>query len=96
MKVKLLASATDDLFDGYRFYERQTPGLGTHYFKTLFSEIDLLETHAGIHPTHFGYYRLLSKRFPYAVFYKMEGTLVIVKRVLDTRRDPAQIQRALE
>jgi plasmid stabilization system protein ParE len=96
MKVKLLASATDDLYDGYRFYERQTPGLGTHYFKALFSDIDSLENHAGIHPIHFGFHRLLSKRFPYAVFYKIEGTLVIVKRILDTRRDPDQIKRALE
>ena len=96
MRVKLLASAMDDLYDGYRFYERQAPGLGAQYFRALFSDIDSLATHAGIHPTHFGYYRLLSKRFPCAVFYKMEGTLVIVKRILDTRRDPRQLESGLE
>lgn len=96
MRVKVLGSATDDLYDGFRFYERQSPGLGTYFFKSLFSDIDALENHAGIHSIHFGYYRLLSKRFPYAVFYKIEGPLIIVKRILDTRRDPDQIRSALE
>lgn len=96
MKTKILAAAMDDLYDGFRFYERQTPGLGTYFFRSLFADIDSLEIHAGIHAVHFGYYRLLSRRFPYAVFYRMEQEMAVVYRVLDTRRDPASIEDGLK
>ena len=95
MKIKVLSSAMDDLYDGYRFYEQQTQGLGVHFFKSLFSDIDSLLLHAGIHPVHFGYHRLLSKRFPYAIFYRLEDDLIVVRRVMDIRRDPNQTRRAL-
>jgi len=96
VRIKILSSATDDLYDGFRFYERQTQGLGIRFFRSLFSDIDSLLVHAGIHPVHFGYFRLLSKRFPYAIFYSLEEDLIVVRRVLDTRRDPDRIRRALE
>ncbi|GBD97919.1 hypothetical protein BMS3Abin06_02823 [bacterium BMS3Abin06] len=38
MKLKILASASQDLLDGYRFYEKQTEGLGTYFLDTLFSD----------------------------------------------------------
>jgi plasmid stabilization system protein ParE len=45
----------------------------------------------------FGYYRLLSKRFPYAVYYLINRSRdVIVWRVLDLRQDPVRIQKALK
>jgi len=33
------------------------------------------------------------RRFPYAVFFALEGNLVIVTAVLHVRRDPAEWQR---
>lgn len=95
MKVKLLGSATDDLFVGYRFYERQVAGMDVHFLKSLFSDIDSLLQYAGIHPIHFGCYRLLGKRFPYAIFYAVEGDMILVRRILDMRRNPDQIRREL-
>jgi plasmid stabilization system protein ParE len=96
VRIKILSSATDDLYDGFRFYERQTPGLGIRFFRSLFTDIDSLLVHTGIHPVRFGYFRLLSKRFPYAIFYSLEEDVIVVRRVLDTRRDPARTRRALE
>lgn len=51
--------------------------------------------YAGIHKSIHGYYRLLSKRFPYAIYYKMDGEQIVVWRVLDCRQNPARIRRAL-
>ena len=48
------------------------------------------------HPKVFGYHRLLSRRFPYAVYYTLEEDLAVVWRVLDLRRHPDRIRRALE
>jgi hypothetical protein len=55
------------------------------------TEIDNLKSYAGIHPIVFGYHRLLSRRFPYAIYYSIDANAVIVKAVLDCRRDPAWI-----
>jgi hypothetical protein len=38
---------------------------------------------------------LLSKRFPYAVYYKMDGDVVVIWRVLDCRQKPEKTQQAL-
>ena len=60
MKIKILSSASQDLIDGYWFYEKQAEGLGTYFLDSLFSDIDSLIINAGIHPLHFGkYHRML-------------------------------------
>ena len=76
MKVQILDEVEQDLVDGYRFYESQVAGLGDSFLDSLFSDIDSLQFHAGIHSLHFGYNRLLSKRFPFAVYYRIENDVV--------------------
>ncbi len=70
MKIKLLASAQQDLLDGYGFYEQQAQGIGEYFLDSLYSDIDSLIVTAGIHPLFYErYFRLLSKHFPFAVYY---------------------------
>lgn len=96
MKVKILGSASRDLIDGYRFYETQAEGVGAYFLDSLYSDIDSLILSAGMHPVHFGnYHRLLSKRFPFAVYYRLEEQTVLVYAVLDCRRNPAWIRKRL-
>ena len=97
MKIKILSSASQDLIDGYWFYEKQAEGLGTYFLDTLFSDIDSLIINAGIHSLHFGkYHRMLSKRFPFAVYYRVENKTALVYGVLDCRRSPAWIKKKLK
>jgi plasmid stabilization system protein ParE len=97
MKIKLLSSAMADLSEGRSFYEKQGEGLGEYFFDSLFSDIDSLTLYGGIHQKIFGYHRMLSKRFPYAIYYRLEeDSIVVVWRVLDLRRDPKKIRHLLE
>jgi plasmid stabilization system protein ParE len=96
MRLKILSSAAEDLYASRLFYEKQGAGVGEYFFDSLFSDIDSLILYAGIHPKVFGYYRLLSKRFPYAVYYTLEDELAVVWRVLDLRRNPDRIRQALK
>lgn len=74
MKTSIQPAALADLRRGFHFYERQEAGLGTYFLDSLYSDIDSLRLFAGIHTIHFGkFYRLLSKRFPFAVYYGGEG-----------------------
>ena len=97
MKIKLLSSALEDLYEGRLFYEKQGEGLGEYFFDSLFSDIDSLILYGGIHPKVFGYHRMLVKRFPYAIYYRLEEeAAVVVWRVLDLRRDPQKLKLALK
>ncbi|MBF8270090.1 MAG: hypothetical protein HW386_1799 [Gammaproteobacteria bacterium] len=51
-------SASQDLIDGYWFYEKQSAGIGEYFLDTLFSDIDSLIVSVGIHPIHFEKYHL--------------------------------------
>lgn len=90
MRIWILTSGFRDLEAGRRFYERQAEGLGGHFLNCLYSDIDRLKSFAGIHRKVFGYHRLLSKRFPYAIYYQLGTDEVIVYRVLDCRQHPSK------
>ncbi len=85
MKLRILSLGIDDLDAGRRFYEKQQHGLGEYFLNSLFSDIDALLLYAGIHPKVFGYFRALSDRFPYAIYYRIEGDEIQVWRVLRIR-----------
>jgi len=70
--------------------------VGDYFLDSLFSDIDSLELYAGMHVQCFGYYRLLSKRFPFAIYSKVDGDVCVVWRVLDCRQNPQKTQSTLK
>jgi len=96
MTVRILKSAKTDLTAGFRFYEAKQNRLGFYFLETLYSDIDSLLLFAGIHSIHFGkYHRLLSKRFPFAVYYRIADDEILIFAVVDCRRNPAWIRQRL-
>ncbi|HNI09110.1 MAG TPA: hypothetical protein PKK51_10650 [Rhodocyclaceae bacterium] len=95
MKLRLLSLAHEDLLAGRAFYERQQASLGAYFLDSLFSDVESLLLHAGVHARHFGYFRALSRRFPYAIYYRINGDVIEVWRVLDCRSNPKRIAKAL-
>ena len=97
MKVRILDPAEQDFVDGYHFYESQAEGVGQYFLDCLYSDIDSLVLFAGIHRKVFGeFHWLLSKRFPYAVYYTLEEEVAMVHAVLDCRQNPEVIEERLE
>jgi plasmid stabilization system protein ParE len=96
MKIRILSSALQDLREGFEFYEKQAEGIGAYFLDSLFSDIDSLILNAGVHPVYFGgFHRILSKRFPFAIYYKVANGQAMVYAVLDCRRNPAWIRKKL-
>lgn len=94
MKIKILDAALTDLAQGRSFYQQQGEYLGDYFLNSLFDSLMLF---AGIHELHFGYYRMLSRRFPYAIYYKMpEPDLAMMWRVLDMRANPTETDKKLK
>ena len=95
MTVLILEDAAGDLEAGRRFYESREQGVGDYFVESLLSDVESLVLYAGIHRRHFGFHRMLSKRFPFGVYYEIEGDTACVYAVLDMRRDPAWLRGEL-
>ena len=96
MKIRILESAQQDLVEGYSFYEMQEIGVGNYFLESIFSDVESLRLFAGIHSIHFEkYHRLLSKRFPFAIYYRVVDEEIQIYAILDCRRDPAWIKERL-
>jgi hypothetical protein len=90
VKIKILDLAERDLIEGFRFYEAQEAGLGSYFLTNLYADIESLRLYAGVHERPYkNYYRLLSRRFPFAVFYTLDKNIVSIHAVLDCRSNPA-------
>ena len=76
-------------------YDRQQEGVGDYFFDSVFADIDSLALYGGIHRIIFGFHRNPATRFPFAIYYRVIGGEAVVFRVLDCRRDPEKIRKAL-
>lgn len=93
--VIVLEEAADDLEAGRRFYDERELGVGRYFLDSLISDLESLRLHAGIHSIHLGFHRLLSCRFPFAIYYDVNDDFARVAAILDMRRDPAWIRKEL-
>jgi hypothetical protein len=97
VRIEILDQAAEDLVEGFHFYEAQQTGLGSYFLSNLYGDIESLRLYGGIHRKAYRhYYRLLSKRFPFAVFYTVQDDSIFIRAVVDCRRDPAWIRARLK
>jgi plasmid stabilization system protein ParE len=96
MNVKLLPSALRDLRKGKKFYDSRQQNTGDYFQDCLLRDIEKLKRIGGIHVKVFGHHRLVSKRFPFAIYYRIDDPIVVVVRILDGRQDPRRLRKMLE
>ena len=97
MTIRILDKAEDDLVEGFQFYETQQRCLGTYFLTSLYSDIESLRFYAGVHRKAYrDYKRMLSKRFPFAIYYTVVNDNVLIHAVVDCRRRPSWIRKHLD
>lgn len=97
MKIRVLRSARRTVVDGIKFYESQETGLGAYFLNSIMSDLRSLSIYAGSHQKYnTKYYRMVCKRFPYSIYYRLEMPEVHVYAILDDRRDPAWTEGMLK
>lgn len=94
-RVRVLEEAVADLESGREFYDQSGLAVGDYFAESLLGDLAELKLHAGIHPIRFGWHRLLSRRFPHAIYYEYDAEEVRVAAILDMRRSPRWITRSL-
>jgi hypothetical protein len=95
MTVVVLEDAAADLEAGRRFYESREQGVGDYFMESLLSDLESLVLYAGIHRRHFGFHRMLSRRFPFGIYYELQADTACVYAILDMRRDPVWLRTEL-
>ena len=95
MKVILLTSAEEDLVDAWHFYDDQELGVGEYYYDEVMTAVQSLSTQCGLHPSKGQFFRALVPKFHTAIYYTLETDFVLVRRILDLRRDPKWLRRQL-
>jgi len=93
--VVVLDDAADDLTASRIFYDQREAGVGEYFWDSLVADIESLFIFAGVHVKHYGYYRMLAKRFPYAIYYEINAEIAQVIAVLPLRRDPVWFEEKL-
>ena len=93
--VSVLAETASGIERGIDFFEAIEDGVGLYFRDSIIADIRRLGVYFGDHRIHLGYFRALSSRFPYAIYYRdMDGTRQVVA-VLDLRRSPEWIRDQL-
>ena len=95
MTIKILDEAEKDIAIGISFYESQKEGLGKYFLNSILADIESLHIYAGIHIVISDYYRLLAKRFPFSIYYKVKDNIIYIYAILDCRKNPLWIKERL-
>jgi plasmid stabilization system protein ParE len=83
-----------DVEAAFEWYENERPGLGVEFLDELRATYNRIAAGpAKYQELRGGIRRALLRRFPYAVYFAIEGDVVVVVAVLHVSRDPAEWQR---
>ena len=78
----------------FDWYEKEQPGLGVEFLDELRAAYDrIVAGPSKYQHLRLGIRRALLRRFPYAVYFAVEQTVIVVLTVLHASRDPAEWQR---
>ena len=87
-QVTIRAAARADLREARDWYDQRRPGLGNEFLLTVGDAMLALEEAPEGYPVYYrDFRRVLTDRFPYKVFYRIEGQVVIVYRILHAARE---------
>lgn len=77
------------------WYERHG-GLGERFESAFWSSVEQLEKTGEIHRiVYAGFRRILLRPFPYVLYYRFHGPVLVVALVIHGARDPEQVMEFL-
>lgn len=91
-------AAAADIEHAFLWYERQRKGLGGEFLDALRATMDLVLVHPEAFPVlHRGARRaLVRQRFPYGLYFRVEGEVVVLVACLHAKRHPRRWRSRLD
>jgi plasmid stabilization system protein ParE len=87
-RVIIRPAAEADLQEAWQWYESQRAGLGDELVREIDKAILTLTTNPEHRPFYYREFRrILTHRFPYKVFYRVEQARVVIFRILHAKRE---------
>jgi plasmid stabilization system protein ParE len=81
--------AENDLEESFLWYQEQSPGLGFEFLRCIDAAFETIMEYPDLYQKVYkDVRRALPRRFPYEIFYIIEGNKIVVLAVLHAKRDP--------
>jgi len=94
--LRFLPEVEEDVIVGYAWYEEKVPGLGEEFLRIFYACVGDISREPLIYPkVHKELRRRLLRRFPYAIYFTVKGSEVIVFGLFHCARDPRAIRSKL-
>lgn len=91
-----LPELEEDSVNGYTWYEEKGTGLGEDFLRIFYALAEEIRRYPLIYQTVYkDFRRCLLKRFPYAIYYRVEKDKIIVYGLFHCARDPKTLKKNL-
>ena len=91
--LRFLPEVEEDLFSGYAWYEDKAHGLGEEFLRIFYASANNISRNALLYKKVYGdFRRLLLRRFPYAIYFRIDENEIIVFGLFHCARDPRTIK----
>jgi toxin ParE1/3/4 len=95
-ETRILPEVEDDLVVTYNWYERKSSGLGEDFLLAFYSDaLELEQTPLAYAVFKHDFRRRLMRRFPYGIYYRIDGGQIVVLACFHCARDPKTIGATL-
>ena len=95
-RLEAEAAVEFDVESAFEWYETEEPGVGFEFLEQLRAAYRrILENPLGYQELRSGIRRALTRQFPYAAYFSIEGETILILAVLHTARDPAEWQQRI-
>lgn len=82
-----------DIESSFEWYELELPGLGQEFLEEVRTAyLKIMDGPLKYEKLRSGVRRALTKRFPYAIYFVVEGQVIVILAILHCARDPAEWQ----
>ena len=93
-RVVFRRAAKEEFEDATAWYQERRLGLGEQFVSEINEAIERAVEHPQQYPVVFGdVRRTVSRRFPFAVYFRVRGDMLVVLAVFHGRRNPAVWKR---
>jgi plasmid stabilization system protein ParE len=97
LRIVFRRAAKNEFENAAVHYDEQRPGLGDEFAIEIEQAVARAAAAPERYPIVFGdIRRTVARRFPFSVYFKVRGNLMVVLAVFHARRDPAIWQRRVE
>lgn len=90
--LRFLPELEEDAVTGYLWYEEKARGLGGEFLRLFYAYLNQIQRSPLIFQKRYGEFRRhLLRRFPYAIYFRIEASEIIVFGLFHCARDPRTI-----